>query len=755
MFAGVPDSKRFDVTLMITLLRHLTPMTPPAGGYDCLPHTVEVTQGADLARIKYYRNCLAHLDDGKIDTSFFNTALTDITDAIARLGGHTMEQECYQLKTKCLDYSNQEIVMNIKHSEDEIKEIKESLEEFKSSHLKLQKSHELLQGNYEEGTKRFSLLQEDHEEIKNSYASLQQKLAKSQQDTVPWNVRAQINKIYKKWKNNDKMFVSTRAAKHVLKLLQDNSCVTITASSGVGKTAILQHVALQMDANGYDIFLVTDPRDIIQYYNPNQKTLFVIDDLFGGFSLSQNDIKLWESISGHIKEIIEDNQTKIMVTCRLQVYQDNNFDILSIFNSSVCNLLSLDMCLTKNEKQSIAEVYLETKAIEISDYYGLYDCFPLLCQLYYNNPTQDIKHFFQHPYSVYEAQVDQLQKRCFGKYCALVLCVMFNNKLNEDMLTKKTDEEIKTIIENTCETCKLDRGTSRLFLKDEMESLLNTLLIKQDKSYPTTENNKLILKTKTFYTTIHDKIFHYLVNYFGQKIIDCLIKNADSCLIWETFLLERRDATDQFITIVPCQYHKLYMQRMTEDWSKGKLQDVFNNKNMKIHQFRQRFLFYLNTLDVVYQKQLVLTRDTNDKKCKRDMLYYRDDICDTVMLHCCSIGDMQMIQWCCKQGVDVNKSGICGQSPLMVACRYGHTDIVRMLLNKAADCNKCDEIGQSPTLMASIYGHTTIVRILMDNGADYSKCDNLHQSPLFMACKHDHTDIVTMLLDREANYKKI
>ncbi|XP_052065368.1 putative ankyrin repeat protein RBE_0220 isoform X1 [Mytilus californianus] len=444
-----------------------------------------------------------------------------------------------------------------------------------------------------------------------------------------------------------------------------------------------------------------------------------------------------------------------MVACRLQVYQDNNFDTLSIFNSSVCNFLSVDMCLTKKEKQSIAEVYLETKAIEISDYYDLYDCFPLLCQLYYENPTNDIKHFFQHPYSVYEAQVDQLQKRrCFGKYCALVLCVMFNNKLNEDMLTKEIDEETKTIIENTCETCKLDRGTSRLFLKDEMDSLLNTLLKKQDKLYPTTENNKLILKTKSFYTTIHDKIFHFLAKYFGQKIIGCLIKNADSCLIREIFLLERIDATDQSITSVPSEYHQLYMQRMIDDWSKGKLQDVFNNKNMKMRHFRQRFLCYLNTLDVGYQKQLVHACDTDYKRCIREMLYYRDIVCDTVMLHCCSIGDMNMIQWCCSHGVDVNESGICGQSPLMIVCRYGHTDIVRMFLNKAADCNKCDEIGQSPTLMACIHGHTTIVRMLIDNGADYSKCDNLEQSPLFMACKHNHTDIVEMLINREADYKK-
>ncbi|XP_052065370.1 E3 ubiquitin-protein ligase DZIP3-like isoform X2 [Mytilus californianus] len=290
--SGVPDSKTFDVTLMITLLRNLTPMIPPAGGYDCLPSTVEVTQGADLSRIKYYRNYLAHLDDGKIDTTFFNTAWTDITGAIARLGGRTMEQECYQLKTKLLDQTNQEIIMDIKHSKDEIKEIKGSLEELKSSHLKIKKSHELLQENYEEGTKRYSLLQEDYEEMKNSYASLQKKLANSQQDTVPWNVRAQINKNLEKWKNKDKMFVSTRAAKYVLQLLQGNSCVTITASSGVGKTATLQHVALQMNAHGYDILLVTDPGDIVKYYNPNQKTLFVIEDLFGNFSVSQNDIKL-------------------------------------------------------------------------------------------------------------------------------------------------------------------------------------------------------------------------------------------------------------------------------------------------------------------------------------------------------------------------------------------------------------------------------------------------------------------------------
>lgn len=69
----------FDVNLMTILLRILTPMNPPFCGFDRLPSVLETTPAADLARIKYYRNYLAHLDGSKIGTTVFNTAWTDIT----------------------------------------------------------------------------------------------------------------------------------------------------------------------------------------------------------------------------------------------------------------------------------------------------------------------------------------------------------------------------------------------------------------------------------------------------------------------------------------------------------------------------------------------------------------------------------------------------------------------------------------------------------------------------------------------------
>ncbi|XP_076116375.1 E3 ubiquitin-protein ligase DZIP3-like [Mytilus galloprovincialis] len=124
---GVPDSKTFDITLMITLLRNLTPMIPPMSGFDCLPPTTATTQGADLARIKFYRNRLAHLDDAKINHDFFITSWKDATDAIVRVGGHQFQMECDNLKNKPLDRTSHTIMLEINKSNDEIRELKQSL----------------------------------------------------------------------------------------------------------------------------------------------------------------------------------------------------------------------------------------------------------------------------------------------------------------------------------------------------------------------------------------------------------------------------------------------------------------------------------------------------------------------------------------------------------------------------------------------------------------------------------------------------
>ncbi|VDI29459.1 Hypothetical predicted protein, partial [Mytilus galloprovincialis] len=264
------------------------------------------------------------------------------------------------------------------------------------------------------------------------------------------------------------MFINTRAAQHVLKCIKENSCVTITASAGVGKTAILRHVALQMSEEEYEILYVFDPFDIMRFYNPNQKTLFVIDDLCGVYGIDERNLQLWQQVVERIKTVLQNNlYTKIIAACRLQVCQDDRFKALSVCNTCVCNLLSENICLTKNEKKSIAELYLENNVSEITNYYELYDCFPLLCKLSHDNPNLNIIDFFKNPFSVYEAEIEMLLKEGhYAKYCALALCVMFNNNLREEILTEDVDEV--AIIENTCEACRLDKRTHRPILLDAL-----------------------------------------------------------------------------------------------------------------------------------------------------------------------------------------------------------------------------------------------------------------------------------------------
>ncbi|XP_063426815.1 putative ankyrin repeat protein RBE_0220 [Mytilus trossulus] len=284
------------------------------------------------------------------------------------------------------------------------------------------------------------------------------------------------------------------------------------------------------------------------------------------------------------------------------------------------------------------------------------------------------------------------------------------------MLTEELNEETRIIIENTCEACRLDRGTSRLVLQDELDSLTHTFIKK----------------------------------------------------------------------------------RMIDDWSKGKLQDVFSNINMKIPQFRQKLLCYLKTQDISHQTKLANICDKRKPLFKNHYNTYNYDNDDddnytyassvytfeTSLLHCCYLGDISFVKWCCDHGVDVNGCSSHDQafenrytcieilkmflhrgvdynkcdrycvSPVMTACENGHIEIVKMLLDRGADYNKCDKADSSPLIKACEHGHTEIVKMLLDRGADYNKYGRNGESPVMKACENGHTEIVKMLLDRGADYNK-
>ncbi|XP_063404193.1 uncharacterized protein LOC134687664 [Mytilus trossulus] len=770
---GVPDSKTFDVTLMICLIRNLTSVIPPINGFDKLPLPGETTTGSDLARIKWYRNILAHHDSNTMSTCDFNTAWACVADAVSRLGGVSINQECQELKVKILDQSNQEIMLEIKQSQEELKElrrtmdienstIRENLRDLQDSHkhssttknlIDLKDSHSTLQTEHSSTTRNLVDLKDSHSTLQIEHSKVTEIL----KDPVPWNIRELINEELENWKEDDKIFIETNGAKCVLKCIKENGCVVVTASSGTGKTSLVRHVALQMHNEGYEILPVSNPKEIIKWYNPIKKILFVVDDFCGTYNLNPMKFENWKNMTEKIKTLVEKKQVKLIMSCRLQVYKDRQMESLSFFQACECNLQSADLCLSKTEKQCIAEFYLKTNASDISDLYDMFDCFPLLCQLYSKNPKLNIVNFFTNPFTVYKEEIDKLQTEgAQVKYCALALCVMFNNQLKEEWLTEHVDENIKTIIKNTYQACKMVAGTSRLVLRDELDSLTHTY----------------IRKDGEVYRTIHDKLFDFLAFYFGSVMIYCLIKNANSRFIRERFSFERKSKNDEFTIIVPTRYQQGYINRMVDDWSIGKVQDVFCNINMDNCIFRTRFLLHIKDLAISQQKQLSSSYDIDNNS--------------TPLIQCCFKGDIDLVKWClchCTSHVnhcrntdkvsplyissaygyievvkmlinnkaDINNCRDTGESPLYIACQNGHTEVVQMLINNKADINKCRDTGVSPVYIACYKGHTDVVKMLINNKADINKCSDTGESPLYFACYKGHTDVVKMLINNKAD----
>lgn len=96
------------------------------------------------------------------------------------------------------------------------------------------------------------------------------------------------------------MFVVTRATKYVNESLESTNCVIVTGKAGTGKSSIIHFVALQLkENNGFEIIpFVTDPREIIYYFNPKRNQVFVIDDICGKNSININTVQLWKDLKG-------------------------------------------------------------------------------------------------------------------------------------------------------------------------------------------------------------------------------------------------------------------------------------------------------------------------------------------------------------------------------------------------------------------------------------------------------------------------
>lgn len=101
----IVDSRDFDISLLIKLLRNICSLQKPKNGWDTLPAPVDIMLSDDLARIKYYRNAIAHNEEFRLSEDEFDSFWEELSRAFIRLGGTSFKVPIDNLLTDPLTAS--------------------------------------------------------------------------------------------------------------------------------------------------------------------------------------------------------------------------------------------------------------------------------------------------------------------------------------------------------------------------------------------------------------------------------------------------------------------------------------------------------------------------------------------------------------------------------------------------------------------------------------------------------------------------
>ncbi|XP_052090920.1 serine/threonine-protein phosphatase 6 regulatory ankyrin repeat subunit C-like isoform X2 [Mytilus californianus] len=733
---GEVSSKHFDSTLMICLIRNLTPIQIS----DILPISTNISVGADLSRIKFYRNKIAHSEDGFISSIDFQDYWNDIKMALLRLGGVSMETECDTLYAKEFDTSQREDHLSFIKTQNKLIKLEEEL-------VKV--------------TERVEML-----ELKLN-------------DPIPKNLKDLFAKEIKLWKKEMMTFYITTGATKVLKKIENDSFIVITGNSGMGKSAISHYIALTLEMNnGYQITPLTDACDIVKYYNPPHNQIFIIDDIFGRYSVEKSILNSLERLNTKIRCIRTENSTfRILATCRLLISNTPIFKKFSqMFQTVECSLLSKEFEATVAEKRKIAACYIDQKTItRISDdmVRGI-DMFPLLCVIHRNRKQKTKILLFQNPYDEFEKELDEMYDNNKSCILGLALLVIHNNNLRKDLFYDNIQfrEAFDAIV-----------NYFNLPSRPTLQYVLSCL--------QTLKEIYISEKANTI-TTLHDKIFDIIALYFGKKIPKVILQHANGNFIRDRIQFASLNKEhDEFTILIPPELECVYFVRMGMEIERKSFVNVFNTQQMKHELFQEKIIKFLNKnekyiLAIVHNqwplylstlngykeivKFIINKRNLNNAQSRPstdspmashvETIDHQDGnnewLVDTQiflrhrhapLLVACKEGRVEIVELLLTCDYDINIRGHDLDPPLVVACKEGHTDIISVLLKHKCCANVRDEFGRTTLHTACGKGYIDIVHLLLLYKCNINQTDRHKRTPVFIASENDQHDIVKVLLE--------
>ncbi|VDI08953.1 Hypothetical predicted protein [Mytilus galloprovincialis] len=601
----------------------------------------------------------------------------------------------------------------------------------------------------------------EHDETLNT---LKEEIKKQVEDHIPPHIRAHHRQEIREWEQNQTTFLETRATRHILESLPSHNCIIVTGSSGCGKSSNIHQAALHLrDSFGYEIIpVLTGPTDIMNYYNENKKQVFIVDDICGKETINMQTLQVWRDYSEKMEKIfkvaekdvagkndetvLKVSSPKLLLSCRLHIYKEAQFQRISLFTKKECNLLSPELCLLEAERIHMLHKYLPDDIIDnIKQVTENVDYFPLLCKLSKDKTSEEVKKLFAAPLISIKQNINNIINENKNNFCALVLCIIFHDGFDTDWLKLGSVSE-----RNNMKTDKLEYIVKEFDIDLSKEMHRNSL-----KAGFSTLNGTYLKLRGTEYRMIHDKIYKMAAVICGQHLTECFIKYAPSVFIRDNFIFESITEVHGNCDLIVLfkDQEEDYFERLLCDLTKHVIISTFNNYQLIHKTFRDKLISFLKRND---DANTVL-RKLDTEGCKTikyghleylfDKHYYTTPLIESAIRGNYDIVEFLIVNVKC----NVNKTDRKGNSPIHKASERGHTAVAKLLLENNADVSHCNNDKTSPLYVACKGGYKDTVELLLQNNADVNQCNEDGRPPLYAACKGGHKDTVELLLQNNAD----
>lgn len=609
--------------------------------------------------------------------------------------------------------------------------------------------------------------------------------------------------LFRKWQEDNKQFVETKASREVEGLIKCQNIVIVTGHTGCGKSAIVHHVALKYRSQGWSVKPISAVMDIIQIINVSTgdldgRTIFVVSDPIGKDSFNEIEYNLWRRYEENLKACLK--KVKLLMSCRKYIFSDGRVKGLLKDKSHVIDLSNEKFKLSIKEKENIWKKHDVEKTVskkELKQILKTETYFPLLCKLYfskqiYKNRKEKLR-FFKAPVTIFKEEIRHFRNSDKDKYCALVLLVLFNNHLCiEDIRNSATSRETYNL---ALELCEMNKNTAPHSIVDAFETLQGYFV-------------KKIGDTYHFY---HDLVREVTTFVFGTDYPLELIQYADIGFLRKKVKLECHKKSDQFTIYLRDKHIDALGKRLFNDiFGEGLLDVVLNPclKNEKVikifinelehHPEKFEMLLEKKKLQIDYQE---INQTTNTLFLSKLVFVILEEeisplcaiiiFCDTSLSLYCLKSLQQMPHYfkgnsllssvCCNGSKDLlaffEKDHVreCLAEkwkflyPVHIASAFNNTEILGELIEIGVDVNlkttdenfwtpltlaagnDIDETKENDMRKSPHLNRRSMIQILLKNGAGINLCKENGASPLYIACESGNDDIVQLLLSNGAD----